>query len=146
MSDLASDTTEFTLWTFAVSAGYGLPLRPVTPVFSAHVGYVFDQSIESGLFRNSLPPGNLLPPDIDVKGILAGVDANASSWVTKFLRLGAFIGADLMFLGRAKAPAPQSIFGPAPEAPNHPLYSESGSSVGLNVNVGLRGAFDIGFQ
>lgn len=140
------DTTEFQLWTFALSAGYGLPLRPVSPVFSAHVGYVFDQHIEEALFRRSTPPGTLLPPDVDVKGLLAGLDINASYWVTRFLRLGVFIGADLMFLSRGKTPLPQSIFGNPPELPSNPLYADTGSAIGLNMNAGLRGAFDIGFK
>lgn len=140
------DTTEFALWTFALSAGYSLPLRPVSPVFSAHVGYVFDQDVQTALFRKSLAPGVVLPPDVDVKGLLAGIDINASYWVTKFVRLGAFIGADLMFLHREKAAVPYSLFGTPAEISGLPLYSESGSSIGLNFNVGLRGAFDIAFK
>ena len=140
------DTTEFALWTFALSAGYGLPLRPVSPVFSAHVGYVFDQDIQAGLFRKSLAPGTVLPPDVDVQGLLAGVDINASYWVTRFVRLGAFIGADLMFLNRSKAAVPYSVFGTPSEYSSLPLYSDSGSAIGLYFNVGLRGAFDIAFK
>lgn len=140
------DTTEFTLWSFAVSAGYALPFRPLTPIFSGHVGYVFDQKIQPALFRSSLPEGNVLPPDVDVKGLLLGFDVNASYWITKFLRLGGFIGADLMVLHREKTPFPQSLFGPTPEINAKPLYADSGSGLGLNVSIGLRGAFDIGFQ
>jgi len=140
------DTTEFTLWTVALTAGYALPLRPLTPIFSAHVGYVFDQKIQGNLFKTSLPEGNVLPPDVDVKGLLVGVDANASYWITKFLRIGAFIGADLMFLHRSQAPFPQSLFGPTPEIAGKPLYTDSGGGLGLNVNIGIRGAFDIGLQ
>jgi hypothetical protein len=140
------DTTEFALWSLAVSAGYGLPLRPVSPVFSAHLGYVWDQDIQSSLFRKSLPTGTVLPPDIDVKGILLGFDVNASYWVTRFVRLGAFVGADFMFLSREKASPPATIFGPSSEVEGNPLYSQSGSSIGLNVNLGLRGAFDIAFK
>lgn len=140
------DTTEFALWTFALSAGYGLPLRPVSPVLSAHVGYVFDQDIQSSLYRKSLAPGIVLPPDVDMKGLLVGVDLNASYWVTRFVRLGAFIGADLMFLSRSKTAVPYSIFGTPEEFSSLPLYSDSGSAVGLNFNAGLRGAFDIAFK
>ncbi|MBX3209452.1 MAG: hypothetical protein KF764_30745 [Labilithrix sp.] len=140
------DTTEFTLWTFALSAGYALPFRPVSPVFSAHIGYVFDQHIEEGLFRRSLPPGALLAPNIDMRGLLVGVDANASYWVTQFLRVGAFIGADLMVLHRDQAAVPRAIVAVPDEITNNPLYTGSGSSVGLNVNLGLRGAFDIAFK
>jgi hypothetical protein len=140
------DTTEFQLWSFGLSAGYGLPLRPVSPVFSAHVAYVFDESIEESVFRKALPAGTLLPPNVDVKGLLVGLDVNASYWITRFLRLGAFIGADFMFLSREQASPPRSIFGLPPELASNPLYSGSGSSIGLNVNLGLRGAFDIGFK
>lgn len=140
------DTTESTLWTFALAAGYALPLRPVSPIFSAHVGYVFDQHIEEGLYRRSLPPGAILPPNIDMRGLLVGVDVNASYWVTQFLRLGVFIGADLMFLHRDQATLPRSIVAVPPEFENNPLYTGTGSSIGLNINAGLRGAFDIAFK
>jgi hypothetical protein len=140
------DTTEFILWNFSLSAGYGLPIRPVSPIFSAHVGYVFDQMLEPALFRSSLPDGTLLPPNVDVKGLLAGIDVNASYWVTKFLRLGAFIGADVMFLSRARAAIPRTLSGGAPEVAGNALYADSGSGLGLNFNLGLRGAFDIGFK
>ncbi len=140
------DTTEFTLWSVALSAGYSLPLRPVTPIFSAHLGYVFDQKIQPSLFRGSLPPETILPPDVDAKGLLAGFDVNASYWVTQFFRLGAYIGADVMFLSRERANLPRSNFPYTPETASYPLYTDSGSSIGLNVNVGLRGAFDIGFK
>jgi hypothetical protein len=140
------DTTEFSLWTVAASAGYALPLRPLTPIFSAHLGYVFDQKIQGNSFRSSLPEGNVLPPDVDVKGLLVGLDANASYWLTKFFRLGVFLGADVMFLHRSQAPFPQSLFGPTPEISSKPIYTDSGSGIGLNVNLGVRGAFDIGLQ
>lgn len=140
------DTTEFQLWSFALSAGYGLPLRPVSPIFSAHVGYVFDQHVEEALYRKALPPESLIPPNVELKGILAGIDVNASYWVTQFLRLGLFVGADVMFLSREKAPLPQSIVALPPEVSGHPLYTGSGSSIGLNFNIGLRGAFDIAFK
>lgn len=140
------DTTESTLWTFALSAGYGLPIRPISPVFSAHVGYVFDQHIEEALYRRSLPPGTLMPPNIEMRGLLVGVDVNASYWVTQFLRIGAFIGADAMFLHRDQATLPRSIYGIPSEFVSNPLYTGSGSSIGLNLNAGLRGAFDIAFK
>ena len=141
------DTTEFTMWSFALSAGYGLPLRPISPVFSAHVGYVFDQDLRANLFRKSLPEGYILAPDVDMKGPLAGVDVNASYWVTRFVRLGVFVGADLMFLHRSRVDAPRTLFGnPPAEISGLPLYTDSGSSIGLNFNAGFRGAFDIAFK
>jgi hypothetical protein len=140
------DTTEFTLWTLALQAGYALPWRPISPIFSAHVGYVFDQSVQPGLFRSALPVGNVLPPNVDLRGAILGLDVNASYWVTKFLRVGAFVGIDAMYLHRSKAPPPQSLFGPTPELAGHPLYADSGDGLGLNVNLGLRGAFDIGLE
>jgi len=140
------DTTEVTLWTLALSTGYALPWRPISPIFSAHLGYVFDQTVQPGLFRSALPVGNVLPPNVDLKGAVFGIDVNASYWVTKFLRVGAFLGVDAMYLHREKAPPPQSLFGPTPELAGHPLYAGSGDGIGLNVNLGLRGAFDIGLE
>jgi hypothetical protein len=141
-----NDTTEFSLWSFAVSAGWALPMRPLTPILSAHLGYVFDQKIEPALIRSSLPPGNIIPPDVDVKGVVLGVDLNAAYWVTTAFRIGPFLGADLMFLHRAKASPAGSMFGPTPDFDVLPLYSESGTGFGLNLNGGIRGAFDIGLR
>lgn len=138
-------TTEFDMWSVAGSIGYGLPWRPLSPVFTAIVGYVWDQKIERGVFSSSLPSGTILAPDVDAKGLLVGLDLNASYWVSHFLRLGAFIGTDFMFLSRQQAQLPSSIFPITEEFRNKPLYSESGSSIAYTLNIGLRGAFDVGF-
>lgn len=140
------DASSFTLWSFAVSAGYALKFRPVTPIVSAHLGYVFDQVIAGEVFRSSLPEGTVLTPDVDVKGLLLGGEASANYWVTKWFRVGGFLGLDFMFLSRAKAPLPQSIFGPSPEAAELPLYKESGFGIGLTLNLGIRGSFDLGIE
>ncbi|MBX3227697.1 MAG: hypothetical protein KIT84_15180 [Labilithrix sp.] len=140
------DASDFTLWSFAVAASYALKYRPVTPIFSAHLGYVFDQSIEPSVIRSSLPEGTVLPPDVDVKGLLLGGEGSANYWVTKWFRVGAFLGLDFMFLSRAKAPRPQSIFGPSPEVDELPLYKEGGFGIGVTLNLGLRGSFDLGIE
>jgi hypothetical protein len=137
------DTTEFSLWTFDAAIGYALSMRPLTPVFTAHLGYVYDQRLQDGLFRSSIPPGTVVTPDVDLRGILGGVDVSAQYWVTKAIRLGGFLGVDAMFLFRPQVDRPQSLFGPQPTYYALPLYSESGNTLGLNFNVGFRGEFDI---
>lgn len=139
------DTTEYDLWSIAGTVGYGLPLRPLSPILTANVGYVWDQKINPSAYSGSLPPGTVLPPGVDVQGLLVGIDLNASYWITKFLRLGAFIGSDFMFLHREQAAVPSSIFPISPEFRNKPLYTDSGSGIAYTLNIGLRGAFDIGF-
>jgi len=141
----AFSTTEYDLWSIAGSIGYGLPLRPLSPVFSAIVGYVWDQKIERSAFSSSLPSGTVLAPDVDVNGLLVGLDVNASYWISSFLRLGAFIGTDFMFLSRQQAALPGSIFPITDEFKNKKLYTDSGSGIAYTINIGLRGAFDIGF-
>lgn len=138
-------TTEFDMWSVGGSLGYGLPWRPLSPVFTAIVGYVWDQKIERGTFSSSLPNGTVLAPDVDLNGLLVGLDVNASYWVSTFLRLGVFLGTDFMFLSRNQAPLPSSIFPISDEFKNKPLYTESGSSIAYTLNIGLRGAFDVGF-
>lgn len=139
------ETTEFNMWSVAGTLGYGLPLRPLEPIFSVNVGYVWDQKIERGAFSSSMPPGTVLPPDVSLKGLLLGLDINAAYWVTKFIRLGAFIGSDFMFLKRAQSALPSSIFPISDEFKAKPLYADTGSSIAYTINIGLRGAFDIGF-
>jgi hypothetical protein len=137
------DTTEFSLWTFAASAGYQFSSRPWTPIISGHLGYVFDERIQPGLFRASIPPGNVVTPDVDLRGIIGGLEVAGAYWVSSAVRVGAFVGLDAMFLWRPQVAPPQSLFGPTPDYNKLPLYSESGTTLGLNFNVGLRGEFDI---
>jgi hypothetical protein len=140
------DTTEFSLWSFAAMAGYALPMRPISPIFAAHLGYVFDHTLQSGLFRSSLPQGTILDPSVDVKGLMLGLDLSASYWVTNWFRLAPFVDVDFMFLSREQANPPPTLFGPSPETSNIPLYKEAGFGLGLNVNLGVRASFDIGYR
>jgi hypothetical protein len=138
-------TTEFDMWSIGGELGYGLKLRPLSPVFTASVGYVWDQKIERGVFSSSLPSGTVLAPDVDMNGLLVGLDICASYWLSSFLRIGPFLGTDFMFLSRQQAALPSSIFPISDEFKNKPLYTESGSSIAYTLNIGLRGAFDVGF-
>ena len=140
------DASTFTLWSFSASVSYALKPRPVTPIIEGHLGYIFDQSIDRKVFESSLPAGTILPPDVNVKGLLLGGEASANYWLTTWFRAGAFIGLDFMFLSRERAPTPQSTFGPNEEFEAKPLYKESGFGIGLNFNVGLRGSFEIGIE
>ena len=140
------DASTFTLWSFSASVSYALKPRPVTPIIEGHLGYVFDQSIDRKVFESSLPAGTILPPDVNVKGVILGGEASANYWLTTWFRAGAFIGLDFMFLSREKASAPQSTFGPNDEFNAKPLYNESGFGIGINFNVGIRGSFEIGIE
>lgn len=139
------DTTEYALWSFQASIGYGLPIRPLSPVFSLNLGYIWDQKIQQGALAGALPRGTVLPPDVDLRGVVLGLDVNASYWVTRFLRLGAFIGADFMYLHRPQATLPVAVPPITPQERQHPLFTQSGDGLGFTLNIGLRGAFDIAF-
>jgi hypothetical protein len=140
------DASTFTLWSFAASVSYALKYRPLTPILEGHLGYVFDQSIDAPVFKSSLPQGTVLPPDVNVRGVILGGEGSANYWVANWFRLGAFLGFDLMFLSRERAPLPQSVFGPTPEVASLPLYKDSGFGVGVNINLGIRGSFDIAIE
>lgn len=139
------DTTEYAIWSLAASLGYGLPLRPVSPIFSIHVGYAWDQKIQQGAFAGTPGARTLLEPQVDLRGLVAGIDVNASYWVTRFLRLGLFIGGDFYWLHRAQADVPGAVPPLTPQERQHPLFTEDGSGMGFSVNAGFRGAFDIAF-
>ena len=140
------DASTFTLWSFSASVAYVMKQRPLTPIIEGHLGYVFDQSIERDVFERSLPAGTILPPDVDVKGVLLGGEASGNYSLTTWFRVGAFLGFDFMFLSRARAPLPQSSFGPTDDVATLPLYHDSGFGIGLNINLGLRGTFEIGIE
>lgn len=140
-----ASTTEFTLWNVMAEVGYGLPWRPLAPALWLHAGYMFDTGIQRGAFANQLPSGNVVAPDIDVNGLIVGTELTFSYYITKFLRAGPFLGFDALFVHRKQAPLPQSIFPVPAETRDNPLFSGTGSGIGYDVELGLRGAFDIAY-
>lgn len=140
-----TDTTEYSLWSVMGEIGYGLPFRPVSPVLFAHAGYMFSNGVERGAFQSALPPGNVLKPQVQLDGLVVGGELVASLWVTKFLRVGPFLGVDFSWLHRAQVGLPQSIVPLTAETRNNALYSDSGSGVGYMLSIGLRGTGDIAF-
>jgi hypothetical protein len=140
-----ASTTEFSLWSLMGEIGYGLPFRPVSPVLFAHAGYVFDSGVERGAFASSLPRGNVLTPNVDLDGLVVGGEIVASLWLTKFLRVGPFLGIDFTWLHRSKVALPQSIVPIGEETRNNALFGDSGSGVGYIFTIGVRGTGDIAF-
>lgn len=140
-----NDTTELSLWSLMAEVGYGLKLRPIEPVFLLHAGYMFDTKIDRPVFSSSLPQGNVLTPDIDLKGAVIGVEAVANYWATKTLRIGPYVGFDVTILKRSQADLPQSIFPIPDDVRNNPLFTEAGHGVGYVFNIGIRGTADIGW-
>lgn len=139
------DTTEYTFWQLMAEVGWGFGLRPISPVIMLHAGYTFDIGIERSAMAKQLPQGNVLPPDVDVKGFVVGVEASFGYYLAKLLRVGPFIGFDLLAVSRQKADLPQSIFPISEETRNNALFKDSGSGLGYTLNIGMRGAFDVAF-
>lgn len=138
-------TTEYSLWSLMGEIGYGLPIRPISPIFMVHAGYMFDVGVERAVIASSLPRGNVLPPDIDLNGVVVGGELSAMYWFTSFLRLGPFIGFDATVLSRSQANLPQSTLPISDETRSKPLFSDSGSGLGYMLSIGLRGTGDIAF-
>lgn len=143
----AFDTTEFDFWSVMFEAGYALPLRPVSPGITAHVGYIWDQKLQRPLFASSLPGSRqtVLDPSFDVTGVIVGAELQAMYWLNKYIRAGGFLGFDMLFLNRSQAGLPGTTSPVSEEIRVKPLYTDSGSGVGYVFSVGLRAAFDIGF-
>jgi hypothetical protein len=140
-------TTEYQFWSVMAQVGYGLKMRPFEPVFLAHVGYVWSVELERAAIATSLPPGNFLAPEVDTNGAIVGIEALGAYWINEIVRLGPFIGADLLFLNRKQAALPTSVLpGQLPDdIKAKPLYNESGSGVGYVITLGIRGALDLAF-
>jgi hypothetical protein len=141
----ASTTTEYSLWSLMGEVAYGLPLRPISPIFALHAGYMFDTDVERAVIAGSLPVGNVLPPNVDLDGLVVGAEVFGSIWVTKFLRVGPFVGFDFSFLHRSQVRLPQSTQPITDETRTNALYDDSGSGVGYLLNLGIRGTGDITF-
>jgi hypothetical protein len=140
-----TSTTEFSLWSLMGEVGIGLPFRPLTPIIMVHAGYMFDAGIERAVVSSSLPPGNVLTPNIDLDGLVLGIEAQAAYSLSKFFRLGPFLGFDMTFLHRAQPRPPQSLFPLTDETRNNALFGDSGSGVGYVINLGIRVTGDIAF-
>ena len=141
----SATTTEFSLWSLMGEVGFGLPFRPITPIIFLHAGYMFDTGIERAVVASSLPAGNVLTPNIDLDGLVLGVEANVAYSVTKFFRVGPFLGLDMTFLHRSQPLPPQSLFPLTAETRTNALFGDSGSGVGYVINLGVRVTGDVAF-
>ena len=101
--------------------------------------------IERGAIASALPAGNVLTPQAQLDGLVVGGELVASLWLTKFLRVGPFLGVDFAWLHRSQVSLPQSIVPLTADTRNNGLYSDSGSGVGYLLSIGIRGTGDIGF-
>lgn len=140
-----SSTTEYSLWQVMGEIGWGLPLRPISPVFMVHGGYVFDVGVERSTIASSLPPSNILTPDVDLNGAMVGGEVSAPFYFTKFLRVGPFVSADVLFLHRSTVSTPQSLFPTSDQTRSNALFNDSGSGTGYAIAIGIRGTGDISF-
>jgi hypothetical protein len=100
----------------------------------------FDRAV----IQSALPPLNTLTPDVSVKGALVGLDAAALYWVGKNFGIGPFLGADLAYYSREQVSLPQTLLTLPADIKTNPLYTDSGSGLGYAVNIGIRGALDLG--
>jgi hypothetical protein len=106
---------------------------------------MFSNGIERSVIASSLPSGNVLTPRAQLDGLVVGGELVASLWLTKFLRVGPFLGVDFSWLHRSQVALPQSIIPIGADTRNNALYSDSGSGVGYLLSIGIRGTGDIGF-
>ena len=143
----SQSTTEFTMWSLLAEAGYGIKLEPLEPIFLFHVGYSWNQQLERATISSSLPPGNLLKPEVDLHTLVLGAEVNALYSINQAVKVGPFIGFDFLIVKRDQVDLPQSIFAGQTTSgyTNLPLYNEDGHSVGYNLNLGIRGVLDFGF-
>lgn len=139
------NTTEYSLWAIMAEVGYGLDMRPIAPALYVHGGYAFDTGVERGAVAGRLPPGNIMTPDVDLRGVIVGAELVASYWFTKFLRAGPFIGFDVSVLHRPRVPQAQSIFPISEDVAGNALFGDSGNGLGYVFSIGLRLTGDVGF-
>jgi hypothetical protein len=140
-----ASTTEYSLWSLMGEVGFGLPFRPLTPVIFVHAGYIFDEGVERSVIASSLPKQNVLTPNIELDGLVIGAEAYLAYSVTRFLKIGPFLGADFTFLHRAQPGPPQSLQPTDEKVPNNALFNDSGSGVGYMLNLGVRLTGDVAF-
>jgi len=140
-----ASTTEYSLWSLMGEVGFGLPFKPLTPIIFIHAGYIFDEGVERSVVASSLPRANVLTPNIELDGLVVGAEVYAAYSVTKFFKVGPFIGLDLTFLHRAQPSPPQSLQPIDDNTGSNALFGDSGNGVGYMLNLGVRVTGDIAF-
>lgn len=140
-----ASTTEYSLWSLMGEVGFGLPFKPLTPIIFIHAGYIFDEGVERSVVASSLPRANVLTPNIELDGLVLGAEVYAAYSVTKFFKVGPFIGLDLTFLHRAQPSPPQSLQPIDGNTGSNALFGDSGNGVGYMLNLGVRATGDIAF-
>ncbi len=140
-----ASTTEYSLWSLMGEVGFGLPFKPLTPIIFIHAGYIFDEGVERSLVASSLPKANVLTPNIELNGLVLGAEVYAAYSVTKFFKIGPFIGLDLTFLHRAQPSPPQSLQPIIDDTGSNALFGGSGNGIGYMLNLGVRITGDLAF-
>jgi len=141
----AASTTEYSLWSMMGEVGFGLPFKPLTPTIFIHGGYMFDEGVERSVVASSLPRTNVQTPNIELNGLVVGAEVNAAYSITKFFKVGPFVGIDFTFLHRAQPSPPQSLQPTNDNTGSNALFGDSGSGIGYMLNLGIRVTGDLAF-
>lgn len=131
----------FDLWQVNAEAGIKLPVSSFDILFGVHGGYSFAGRLDdAGIVSPIATPASA--DSLSVRGANAGLDVAVDYYVTPLFSVGAGILGDVLFLGRSQAdkPAGMASLPAADQAAvnGSPLYSKSGSGVGLQLAGGLR--------
>ncbi len=138
--------SDFDFWQLDLEAGYHVPIGRWDPYVAVHGGYAFETS--AGAAQVPAPSGaggtfsSTAANQVAVHGGEAGVSGGLDYYVTPLVSVGADATAELLFLARPKQTADAAVT--EGSAGGSPLYSTSGSSVGLGLSASLHAGLHFG--
>jgi hypothetical protein len=131
----------FNMWQLDGEVGLKFPIKSFDFLIGGHGGYSFVGKLgDASVATNTSTPTNA--DAVKIRGFNAGLDLALDYFTSPLFSIGVGGTADLLFLNRPPADLPpQFATLPADQQAaikSDPLYQASGSSIGLELGVGLR--------
>jgi hypothetical protein len=128
----------FNMWQINGEFGLKIPISSFDVLFGLHGGYSFVGRLgDAGVGTNTNTPTTT--DAVAIRGFNGGLDVGFDYYVSPLFSVGAGILADFLFLNRPPVAVPAGLTAEQQAAlASDPLYSASGTSVGLQFAGGLR--------
>lgn len=131
----------FNMWQINGEVGLKFPIKSFDLLIGGHGGYSFVGRLgDASVATNTSTPAST--DAVKIRGFNAGLDFALDYFASSLFSVGVGATADFLFLNRPPADLPSQFatLPPAQQAAiqNDPLYKASGTSLGLELGVGLR--------
>ena len=126
----------FNMWQLNGEIGLKIPISKVDLLIGLHGGYSFVGRVSDASISTATPTN---ADSVKVRGFNAGLEVALDYYVTPLFSVGLGVNGDFLYLTRPPADLPAGLTDDEKAAvQSQPLYQQSGTSAGLEINGGLR--------